>query len=998
MQHDTSQDSASLYAAERRAATEHGARVTAACALALIPVFAYLDTLLFAEHATRFVEWRLASWLVVLAVFALSFTKLGRRWPLLLGVIVPLAIGADVNLVTLVAGREANPYYSGLIVILLGVSLLLPWTPGAAFAVSVFLVGGYAAGMLATGPIADVPLFTSNLFLVGGSAVLVVVGAAVNERLRRREFESRRALHAHARRQEAVARLGQLALGGTEPRALMERTTALIAETLDFELAAVLEMQGDGKALVLRSGTGWKSGLVGRATIALEPRSQARHTLGVDVPVFSDDLGAESRFTPMPLLEQHHAVSGISVAIAGHEGPFGILLAYTARPRMCSLPELEFLESLAGVLTTAILRERADFALAAEAHASTALARVGRELISSLDTPVLLERVCERTAEALGTDHSVTWLLDAQAQVYHPISAHGLPADKWEALRILRLPASAIASIVSHLEQDELVQITPESHEYPLAGGILSHLGITRSLLIPLRRGGKVVGVQANGYRGRTEPFTRQQEQLGRSIGQLASMALSNARLVEELERASRLKSEFVSTMSHELRTPLNVILGYLDMLGDELGPGAHDSLLTRVRASGLELLEMIDATLNLNRIAAGQDPPQLAEVRVEELWHELRGEFAALPRKTTAALRWEAAGDISLRTDRRKLKIVVKNLVANALKFTPSGEVVVQCAEQDGTCLVTVSDTGIGISATHLPHIFDMFRQVDSSDARSYAGAGLGLYIVKSLLTQLGGEVTVESRLARGSTFRVRLPLVANEVSRTGASDASTTDAPASEASMAAWDARDGSPSDDAADAGSAERRLLDVAARSTEAQRLAATAAATAATAPRRKRRIVFADDLEVNRHLLARLLAREMPDVECFEACDGMQALAMVEAHRPDLVLLDLRMPEMDGWQAARRIRELEGGRDVPIIALSVSASEGVEAYAIHAGCNEFVAKPVSDYSTLMGRINHWLGPKDGGSDGANEPGDTDLCILCRQPLPSAVLRAALQAQRP
>ena len=119
---------------------------------------------------------------------------------------MPIAIGIDVNAITLVAGRETNPYYAGLIVILLGCSLLLEWTPLAAVVVSTALVGSYGVAMVATGPIANVPLFTSNLVMLGGSSALVVVGAVMGERMRRRDFQSRMALDAHALRQEAVAR------------------------------------------------------------------------------------------------------------------------------------------------------------------------------------------------------------------------------------------------------------------------------------------------------------------------------------------------------------------------------------------------------------------------------------------------------------------------------------------------------------------------------------------------------------------------------------------------------------------------------------------------------------------------------------------------------------------------------------------------------------------------------------------------------------------------
>src|SRR6266404_2710322 len=215
MRHATSHYESERYREEQRVTMARAARVTAACALALIPVFAYLDTVVFPTHATTFVTWRLVSWVSILTIFGLVSTPVGRRFPLLLGVSVPIAVGIDVNAVTLVTGRESNPYYAGLIVILLGVSLLLPWTPLAALLVSTALVGSY--------------------------------GAVMAERMRRRDFQSRMALDAHALRQEAVARFGQLALGGTSTRELMDRAVAVVAEMFGFELAAVLDVETPGK-------------------------------------------------------------------------------------------------------------------------------------------------------------------------------------------------------------------------------------------------------------------------------------------------------------------------------------------------------------------------------------------------------------------------------------------------------------------------------------------------------------------------------------------------------------------------------------------------------------------------------------------------------------------------------------------------------------------------------------------------------------------------------
>jgi signal transduction histidine kinase len=124
--------------------------------------------------------------------------------------------------------------------------------------------------------------------------------------------------------------------------------------------------------------------------------------------------------------------------------------------------------------------------------------------------------------------------------------------------------------------------------------------------------------------------------------------------------------------------------------------------------------------------------------------------------------LSWQVAPRTLLRTDRRKLKTIVKNLVGNALKFSPGGRVAVAAALGAESCAITVRDTGIGIPAEHLPHVFEMFRQVDSTDRRAYGGVGLGLHIVQRLVTQLGGQIEVESRPGHGSTFTVRLPRAA--------------------------------------------------------------------------------------------------------------------------------------------------------------------------------------------------------------------------------------------
>ncbi len=235
-------------------------------------------------------------------------------------------------------------------------------------------------------------------------------------------------------------------------------------------------------------------------------------------------------------------------------------------------------------------------------------------------------------------------------------------------------------------------------------------------------------------------------------------------RLFDEAQAASRLKSEFLATVSHELRTPLVAVLGYTELLlDDEFGPlqPEQHNALQRVYHRGQELLEVINATLDVSRLEAGPVTLDVKTVDTSTFLTELQGELQGLPLNGSVRLEWDIAPSLPvISTDPGKLKIVLRNLIRNALKFTERGHVRVQAQACEGGVELGVSDTGIGIAPEMLPVIFEPFRQVDGADTRRYGGVGLGLYLVRRLVDLLGGQVSVDSRVGQGSTFRVRLPL----------------------------------------------------------------------------------------------------------------------------------------------------------------------------------------------------------------------------------------------
>jgi signal transduction histidine kinase len=239
---------------------------------------------------------------------------------------------------------------------------------------------------------------------------------------------------------------------------------------------------------------------------------------------------------------------------------------------------------------------------------------------------------------------------------------------------------------------------------------------------------------------------------------------VENARLVEDLRRANRLKSEFLGAMSHELRTPLSAILGYTELLQEGLmGPlvTEQSEALERILVNGRGLLELINMTLDANRLEAGRAAVEPSECCLADICTELRSEFDTRAAAAGVALRWPEQPAVALFTDRAKLKVVVRNLVDNALKFTPHGAVTVGVSytEGGGRLRLSVQDTGIGIPADALSTVFEMFRQLGAARWSARGGVGLGLHLVRRYTELLGGEVTVESTPGAGSTFAIEVP-----------------------------------------------------------------------------------------------------------------------------------------------------------------------------------------------------------------------------------------------
>ncbi len=527
------------------------------------------------------------------------------------------------------------------------------------------------------------------------------------------------------RQQAAVALLGQQALGGIDPSALMDKAVSLLAEALDVEYAKVLELLPDGKALLLRAGVGWKKGLVGHETVEGRVGSQAGYTLLSHEPVIVEDLSTETRFSGPHLLLEHGVVSGMSVIIMGRERPFGVLGAHTARRRKFSQDDINFLQAIANVLAEAISRKRAEE-----------------------ERERLLQEVRRRAAEldAIITsiaDGVVIFGLEAEVLLVNPALEKMLGYTP--ALRELPLA-------------ERLVQLrieTPEGKPFPT-----EDLPVSRALHGETVQGvvmvthpdpEKVAWISASGAPVRTAD--------GRLLG--AVVTLTDITPIRQLQEQ---RAKYILGISHGLRTPLTVIQGQAELLLEALQRADLNSRMRRsaesVIASARRMSVMLRDLVDLTEIEAGK-PLKLNRMPVDlrSFVLDLRDRMAGL--LEAERIRMEAPARLPrVSVDPDRLERILINLLSNALRYSvPGTEVTVALSCRNGEVITSVRDCGMGIPADEIPLLFQPYRRAMVA-RRPEERLGLGLYITKGLVEIHGGRIWVESELRKGSTFSFSLPV----------------------------------------------------------------------------------------------------------------------------------------------------------------------------------------------------------------------------------------------
>jgi hypothetical protein len=361
----------------------------------------------------------------------------------------------------------------------------------------------------------------------------------------------------------------------------------------------------------------------------------------------------------------------------------------------------------------------------------------------------------------------------------------------------------------------------------------------------------------------------------------------------EKAEESDRLKSAFLANMSHEIRTPMNGIMGFADLLRNpKLDGSKKEHYVTMIRNSGQRMLEIINNLLDIAKIESGQIEVENSVTSVNDVMEELLAFFSpeaenkGLQLKQTNAL---SHSDALIITDSTKLTQVLSNLIKNALKYTNEGSVEFGYKQENGILKFYVTDTGIGIPPDLQDKMFERFRQEELSVTREYEGAGLGLSITKAYVEMLGGTIWMESTPREGSTFYFTLPY-----SKPGVKDYKSPRAMVGK--------------DDTLPEGLT----------------------------------VLVAEDDKTSLLLIEEII--EENSIDIITASNGKEAVERVKANNDiDMVLMDLKMPEMDGYQATKQIKEIKP--NILVIAQTAFASNSDRKKALEAGCDEYISKPIS-----------------------------------------------------
>ena len=582
--------------------------------------------------------------------------------------------------------------------------------------------------------------------------------------------------------------------------------------------------------------------------------------------------------------------------------------------------DVRLLETLAASMSVALENARLFGVTKRWAKENSALAAVGRDISSTLDLPKVLERIARHARELLDASDCAVFLPDDEGQTMNAFVALGTIAAEVKATTV-QPGVGILGDIWQKAEAEMINNASSDPRAVRIAG--TEEQPDEKMMIAPLLSGDNVSGLMAV-WRAEGDPFRETNLDFLVGLARQAAIAIENARLFTiaesaraAAEEANRSKSAFLANVSHELRTPLTSILGFAHVLQSRLDrrivpvipPDDRraqraiqqiDESLNIILSEGERLTSLINNVLDLEKIEAGRMDWHMESLDIGDVVSQAIEASNSLIEQKRLELVKIVPDKLSLIVgDRDKLVQVVINLLANAVKFTDNGTITCSIEAVSDALRVNISDTGVGIAAQDLEDVFAKFRQVGDTLTEKPRGTGLGLPISKEIIEHHGGRIWIESKLGEGSTISFTLP-----VAPSGQPDA------VHRLSMDELLAK-------------LKKRIADVPSEHSNGSK-----------------RILVADDNEAIRKLLSQELAAE--GYEVYEAADGRSALDQVKTRQLDLVILDVLMPELSGFDVAAVIKNDPQTVGLPIVIVSVLEDKG---RGFQLGVDRYLTKPIA-----------------------------------------------------
>jgi PAS domain S-box-containing protein len=533
------------------------------------------------------------------------------------------------------------------------------------------------------------------------------------------------------------------------------------------------------------------------------------------------------------------------------------------------------------------------------------LNKVGRVVASGLDRESIVQAVTDAATELTGAQFGAFFynVSNSSGESYTLYTISGVPREAFSQLPMPRNTAVFEPTFrgTGMVRSDDITKDPRYGHNAPYHGMPAGHLPVRSYLAVPvLSHSGEPLGGLFFGH-SEVGQFSDRHERLAVGVASWASVALQNAALYISVQEASRLKDHFLATLSHELRTPLNAILGYARMLGSGmLATERQGRAIQVIERNATSLTQIVEDVLDVSRIVSGKMRLNVQSVDLPDIVRNAVD--AILPAADAKTIRVETVLDpraTPVSGDPERLQQILWNLLSNAVKFTKrGGKIQVRLGRVDSHVEINVSDTGIGIAPAFLPHIFERFRQADAGPTREHGGLGLGLAIARQLAEMHGGTIDVFSDgPGKGATFRVSIPLM---IVHSGATVPHAHPISPSPLGTLALPSLDGLT--------------------------------------------VLVVDDDRDALMLVSEIL--EAARARVIRASSGSEALDTVSGQTFDVLVADLGMPQMDGFQLIERIRKDPDRkiRDVPAAALTAFARSEDRVKALRSGFHVHLAKPI------------------------------------------------------